>query len=227
MTTHARTSKALPAGRLRSTPAAAHAGAWAAGVVIVLVLGAGQRAAASEPLPLQLRVETFTEGAAIPFTRLTGNAFNPGGSVGVDWTWLEWTSIAVFQTGTGSLYTHGDVQTAALLGTEFGLRWTHQSGAAVELGLGAAYLHAFSASPRYEKDASGRYVQVPDWGRPRFAPTSHVGVGVDLARRYDVPLAVFAQYGNFLEIPHSVLTPVMPHVTLGVGVRYQPDWGTP
>jgi hypothetical protein len=158
---------------------------------------------------------------------LTGNAFNPGIRFGADWTWLDWSFLSLFQTGYGSLYSHADVQSAALLGSEVGVRLRHDWGAAVEIGLGAAYLHAFSASPRYEKEESGRYVQVPDWGRPRFAPTSHVGVGIDFTRHHQVPLAVFVLYGNFLEIPHSTLTPVMPHVTLGLSLRYQPDWRTP
>lgn len=177
---------------------------------------------------LVLHADLFTEGTAIPFTRLTGNAFNPGASVGIEWHWMDWANFAIFQTGYGMAFSHGYVEQGALLGTELGFRATASYGLAAELGLGIAYLHAFSGSPVYEKDKTGSYAQVRDWGRPRFSPTFHLGLGYDFSRLCNLPLAVFLQYGSFLEIPYSSTQfPVLPHVTMGLGIRYKIDWRTP
>ena len=91
--------------------------------------------------------------------------------------------------------------------------------------MGVAYLHAFSGSPRHEKDDSSNYIKVRDWGLPRFSPTFHIGVGYDFSYIGALPLSVFLQYGNFSEIPYSTSTPfpVLPHVTFGLSVRYTID----
>ncbi|TFG58042.1 MAG: hypothetical protein E4H36_15710, partial [Spirochaetales bacterium] len=157
---------------------------------LFFVLG---KPAAAEARPLDLHVDMFTEGMSIPFTRLIGNEFNPGVAIGLEWRWLDRPSFAVFQTGYGSVFFHGLVERGLLAGTEFGLRGTASFGLAAEIALGVAYLHAFSGGPRYDKNESGSYIQVPDWGRPRFSPTFHLGLGYDFSRLGPVPMAVFIQ----------------------------------
>jgi len=182
----------------------------------------------AEGRTVALRADAFTEGAAIPFTRLTGSGFNPGAALGLEWRWLEREILTVYQTGYATGFLHGTVERGLLVGTEVGLRATARFGLAVELGVGAAYMHAFSASPVYRKDESGGYVQVRDWGRPRFSPTTALGIGFDFSRVSSLPLAVFVQYGSFSEIPYSrTQFPVLPHVTLGMSVRHTLRWSAP
>jgi hypothetical protein len=175
--------------------------------------------AVAEPRALALRAGVFSESLALPWTQRFDAPLHPGVTVGVEFT-LAGTPTHRLLQGFSLAYAHvAHVQHAVALSAEWGYRYTAPFGLQLEAALVVGYLHEFLDGVTY---ASGSWKPVTDLGRPQLWVALGLGAGVDLRRVASVPVDVFVRYQPGLQLPYSVANgiPVLPHVSLMVGVRY-------
>jgi hypothetical protein len=181
--------------------------------------------ALAEPRDLSLRAGVFSESLALPWTQRFDAPLHPGATLGVEFTLVGSRTHRLLQ-GFSVAYAHvAHVQHAVELSAEWGYRYTAPFGLQLEAALAVGYLHELLDGVTYASGADGSWKPVTDLGRPQLWAAVALGVGLDLRRIASAPMDVFVRYQPGLQLPYSVANgiPVLPHVSLMVGVRYHFD----
>ncbi len=174
------------------------------------------------PSDLRLRAGVFSESLALPWTQRLDAPLHPGVMLGVEFT-LAGTPTHRLLQGFSVAYAHvAHVQHTVELSAEWGYRFTAPFGLQLEAALSVGYLHEFLDGVTYASGADGSWKAVPNLGRPQLWAALALGAGVDLRRVSPLPLDVFVRYQPGLQLPYSLANgiPVLPHVSLLVGLRY-------
>jgi hypothetical protein len=147
---------------------------------------------------------------AFPFSEIsTFSPLYPGLSAGIHR--IRTDNLFVFPQSVYLGYYHNHNTGSALyLYMEQGIRFAPKCGFYIEISLGPGYLHAFHAGKIYERKGDV-YVKTTDLGKPSFMVSFSQTIGLDLSRKFNIPLAPFIKTQWMVSYPYfDMVIPIKP-----------------
>lgn len=164
-------------------------------------------------------VSVFNAGTLLPGSGFITTPLHPGVSAGAEFPYNMSLKNRWFQTARLGVSYHQYVQTSVQIYSEAGYRRSIWQGTAIEMRLGAGYLHAFSNTAVF-KLKDGVYKQKTNLGRPQLMASSAVGLSYRSPKKTDAP-RFFLDYQFFLQLPFvKSYVPLLPNTALHVGVAF-------
>jgi hypothetical protein len=168
-------------------------------------------------LPLLLSLSAHA-GPAVSVSYFGEQLTHPGLKVGVEWSLVDGTSRrgmdrALLVQPSLAAWTHPDITNGVLVDGQLIYRKTRPRGFKREVLVGTGFVRTANASPTYTSD--GQRV----WADGRVRPMVSVGIGLgrDLSKRRDLPLAWQIRPLVFV---HRDNTSLAPHLAVEAGVTW-------
>lgn len=182
----------------------------------LLMLSCGLRAQESPDRPAQswpVTVTIFSESISLPNFRSIFRNGNLGIRVGTEIYYRQRSGHQLLQTVNLGYYAHRNFHNALYISSEFGYR-KFFGQTFVDATIGAGYLIADSALPRYERVCDTYQKATSVHGK--LIPTLGLGAGYQFEQ-----LALFGRYELFGEMPFGFKgVPALPHKAVHLGTRF-------
>ena len=173
--------------------------------------------AQQEPKARNYLVSVFNAATQLPSGNLFPTPIHLGATAGAEFRYNRKPNIQWFQTAKLGFSHHRYVQSTIQLYSEFGYRQRIVKGFAVELRLGAGYLHAIPATEIF-KLKDGVYKRKTNLGRPQAMAGGAFGFSYT-QQKAAKPLRFFLDYQFYLQMPFvKSYVPLLPNTLLHVGV---------
>ena len=180
-------------------------------------ISAPNAAAQQEPKARNYLVSVFNASALLPSGNLFPTPMHLGATAGAEFRYNRKPNYQWFQTAKLGFSHHRYVQSTIQLYSEFGYRQVIVHGTAVELRLGAGYLHAIPAAEIFVLKGD-TYKKKTNLGRPQVMTGGAFGFSYT-QQKAAKPLRFFVDYQFYLQLPFvKQYVTLLPNTLLHVGV---------
>lgn len=169
-----------------------------------------------------LTVTVFNEGVSVPFTQFVSRPLHPGVMLESNRFFHERGKSSFGWSVSVGYYLHRHFAQGVFAQAHLLYRYQTKHGVYGQVQLGTGYLHVFRTAPEYRLD-QGRYVERPDWGSGRMAPSLGLELGYQLNHSDALSPRVFTRYQAWVQYPFSPgFIPLLSHTNLHLGYSFYP-----
>jgi hypothetical protein len=169
---------------------------------------------------LPVRILFGNQSVGFPYQNLS-SAFRPAFAIGTEFRYNKNPKHRLFQTAGISYSSSEEIGNKAILGTEFGYRFTHQTGLFADISLGLGIVSQSHPRAIYQyNSATGEYDSTKDKGTGGMALINGMSLGYDFSKKGKYPLSVFLKNSIFIQSPYFAVKSftIMPHSFTQIGL---------
>jgi len=187
-------------------------------LIMLLVLIRFAEEARSEDRLFPVSVSVLNQSWGFPFSEFARvSPLYPGLTAGI--YRLRHDKLFSFpQSAHAGYYYNNNSGSAFFLYGDQSIRFAPRCGFYIDIALGLGYFHGFHAGENYSRNSENRYEKITDWGKPGMMLSLSQTIGLDLSRKFGIPLAPFIKNQWIFSTPYfDMVIPVKPGILSHIG----------